>query len=187
MTSARPYHHGDLRRALLRGAVELIAERGPAALSLRDLARRAGVSHAAPAHHFGDKTGLFTAIAAEGFELLAARLADGPASLSALGGRYVAFATAHPCHFEVMFRADLLHIGDPALVEAQTRAYALLRDAIAASASAEETQTAVLAAWSLAHGFASLANSGNLRDVLDGADPAAFFPAIARAAAGLAD
>src|SRR6186713_342124 len=71
---ARPYHHGDLPRALLEAAVEAIAEVGPAAVSLRDLARRAGVSHAAPAHHFGDKAGLLTALAIEGFELLTAEL-----------------------------------------------------------------------------------------------------------------
>jgi AcrR family transcriptional regulator len=68
---ARPYHHGDLRRALLEAAVQAIAEVGPAAVSLRDLARRVGVSHAAPAHHFGDKAGLLTAVAADGFRRLA--------------------------------------------------------------------------------------------------------------------
>ena len=57
MSETRPYHHGDLRRAVLAAAVEAITESGPAGLSLRDLARRAGVSHAAPAHHFGDKAG----------------------------------------------------------------------------------------------------------------------------------
>ena len=69
-SSARPYHHGDLRRAVLDAAVAAIAESGPAALSLRDLARRAEVSHAAPAHHFGDKAGVLTALAAEGYALL---------------------------------------------------------------------------------------------------------------------
>src|SRR6266536_5182875 len=70
----RAYHHGDLRRALLVAAVEVIEESGPAALSLRDLARRAGVSHAAPQHHFGDKAGLLTAVAAEGYRRLATAL-----------------------------------------------------------------------------------------------------------------
>src|SRR5215213_11204294 len=73
---ARPYHHGDLPRALLEAAVQAIAEVGPAAVSLRDLARRVGVSHAAPAHHFGDKRGLLTAVAAEGYRLFAAALRD---------------------------------------------------------------------------------------------------------------
>ncbi len=71
MTTDRPYHHGDLRQAVLDAAVAAITEAGPAAVSLRELARRAGVSHAAPAHHFGDKAGLLTALAAEGYDLLA--------------------------------------------------------------------------------------------------------------------
>ena len=71
-----PYHHGDLRRTLLDTALDAVAEHGPAALSLRDVARRAGVSHAAPAHHFGDKTGLLTALAAEGWSGLADALED---------------------------------------------------------------------------------------------------------------
>jgi AcrR family transcriptional regulator len=75
-SSARPYHHGDLRRAVLDAAVAAIAESGPAALSLRDLARRAEVSHAAPAHHFGDKAGVLTALAAEGYALLADALLE---------------------------------------------------------------------------------------------------------------
>jgi AcrR family transcriptional regulator len=70
----RTYHHGDLRRALLDAAIEVIADAGPAALSLRDLARRAGVSHAGPTHHFRDKPGLLTALATEGFDLLAETL-----------------------------------------------------------------------------------------------------------------
>ena len=76
----RPYHHGDLRRALLAAALDVIATDGPAALSLRDLARRAGVSHAAPAHHFRDRTGLLTAVAVEGYGMLADALAR-PADL----------------------------------------------------------------------------------------------------------
>ena len=70
----RPYHHGDLPRALLEAALQAIVEVGPAAVSLRDLARRTGVSHAAPAHHFGDKAGLLTAVATDGFRRLAATL-----------------------------------------------------------------------------------------------------------------
>ena len=66
---SRPYHHGDLRRALLDAALEMVAEHGPAALSLREVARRAGVSHAAPTHHFRNKAGLLTAIAADGYRL----------------------------------------------------------------------------------------------------------------------
>lgn len=82
MTTERAYHHGDLRRALLTAALDAIAQEGPDALSLRDLARRAGVSHAAPAHHFKDRTGLLTAVAAEGYALFADALAEAPTSRS---------------------------------------------------------------------------------------------------------
>jgi len=70
----RPYHHGDLRPALLRAAVEAIGQVGPAAMSLREVARRAGVSHAAAAYHFGDKAGLLTAVAAQGYRMLTEEL-----------------------------------------------------------------------------------------------------------------
>src|SRR6478735_8486990 len=93
-TPQRPYHHGDLRRAILSAALDVIATEGPSALSLRDLARRAGVSHAAPAHHFKDRTGLLTAIAAEGHALLSDELAEAP-DLRERGVRYVRFATGH--------------------------------------------------------------------------------------------
>ena len=115
------YHHGDLRRALLAAAVEAIDEVGPTAMSLRDVARRAGVSHAAPAHHFGDKAGLLTALAAEGFRRLADELdrtARETGSFLEVGVAYVRFAVTHPAHFAVMFRPDLHDTDDPELVEA---------------------------------------------------------------------
>src|SRR5918998_1668160 len=121
----RSYHHGDLRRALLASAAEAIAESGPAALSLRDLARRAGVSHAAPAHHFGDKAGLLTALATEGYDRLADAL-DGArertGSLLEIGVAYVAFAVGNRAHFDVMFRPDLVSADDAELTAAQGRA-----------------------------------------------------------------
>src|SRR5947207_11340311 len=104
------YHHGDLRRALMAAAIEAIGEHGPAAVSLRDLARRANVSHAAPAHHFKDKAGLLTAIAVDGYDMLgdALRADAGQAGpLLDVGASYVRFALEHPAHFEVMFRPDL--------------------------------------------------------------------------------
>src|ERR671917_271025 len=94
-----PYPHGHLRRALLDTALEAIAEHGPAAVSLRDVARRAGVSHAAPTHHFRDKTALLTALAAEGWSLLADALGEATADgrdFAELGVAYVVFATSHP-------------------------------------------------------------------------------------------
>src|SRR5437763_13451961 len=122
-----PYHHGDLRRTLLAAAAEAIAEHGPAAISLRDLARRADVSHAAPAHHFGDKAGLLTALAAEGYGLLAAALgeaAERTGSFLEVGVAYVGFAVDHPAHFAVMYRPDLYHAGDPLVAEARRQAAA---------------------------------------------------------------
>src|SRR5690242_14233333 len=101
------YHHGDLRRALLRAAEEAITEHGVATLSMRDLARRAGVSHTAPTHHFGDMTGLLTAFATEGFEQLAKALATSRLASNSfleLGVTYIRFAVSRPAMFEVMFR-----------------------------------------------------------------------------------
>src|SRR5918994_6522359 len=113
-----PYHHGSLRRALLDAALETIAGDGVAALSLRALARRVGVSHAAPAHHFGDRTGLLTAIATEGYDGLAAATAATwaeTASFLEVGVAYVRFAVSQPGHFAVMFRPDLVDPMDPDL------------------------------------------------------------------------
>ena len=125
----RPYHHGDLRRAILNAALDVISADGPSALSLRDLARRAGVSHAAPAHHFKDRTGLLTAIAAEGYELLAATLAEA-ADLKDAGVRYVRFAREHPAHFQVMFTPELLRTNDLELTTARALAGERLRTAV---------------------------------------------------------
>src|SRR6266540_1426296 len=119
---ARPYHHGDLRRALLDAAIEAITEAGPATVSLRDLARRAGVSHAAPAYHFGDKAGLLTAIAADGFRLLGAALGEAwtaTGSFLEVGVAYVGFAVTHRAHFEVMFRPELYRPDDPEVSRAR--------------------------------------------------------------------
>jgi AcrR family transcriptional regulator len=119
------YHHGDLRRALLKAAAEAITEQGVASLSMRDLARRAGVSHAAPGHHFGDKAGLLTALAAEGFEQLAKALATSRLasnSLLEMGVTYVRFAVTRRAEFEVMFRTDLHHADAPEVLAARARA-----------------------------------------------------------------
>ncbi|MFR9776955.1 TetR/AcrR family transcriptional regulator [Micromonospora sp. MS34] len=171
MTTTRGYHHGDLRRALLEAAVQAIGESGPAALSLRDLARRAGVSHAAPAHHFGDKAGLLTALAVEGFDLLGAALDRAGGDLLEAGVAYVHFAVGHRAHFEVMFSPDLYRADDPALVAARTRAGAALRGGVAAlPGPPREPDRDALAAWSIVHGFATLWLAGALPPSV-GADP----------------
>ncbi|MFF7761389.1 TetR/AcrR family transcriptional regulator [Streptomyces griseorubiginosus] len=160
----RPYHHGDLRRAILGAALAVIAAEGPAALSLRDLARRAGVSHAAPAHHFKDRTGLLTAIAAEGFGLLAAALKEA-ADLKDAGVRYVRFAREHPAHFQVMFAPGLLRADDLELTTGRALATDALRSAVSGVRAEDfgiDARLAGVAAWSLAHGFATLLLSHNL-------------------------
>jgi AcrR family transcriptional regulator len=114
MSSHVGYHHGDLANALLTAVDGIIAEEGLLGVSLREAARRAGVSHSAPAHHFGDKEGLLRAFAEQGFEMLADAMAgalvadrDRPLNeqLRTLGRTYLSFAMEHPSHYEVMFRA----------------------------------------------------------------------------------
>lgn len=182
----KPYHHGNLRPALLAVAAEAIAESGPAAVSLRDLARRAGVSHAAPAHHFGDKAGLLAALATEGYDRLAdaldaARIRTG--SILEVGVAYVKFAVDNRAHFDVMFRPDLYPAGDPDLTAAQDRATAALAAAVATlpaeMVKPEEAQTAGLSAWSIVHGFATLWLSNAFPPVL-GDDPEAAARAVIR-------
>ena len=171
----RPYHHGDLPRVLLDTAIQAIAEVGPAAVSLRDLARRAGVSHAAPAYHFGDKAGLLTAVAADGFERLAATLREAyqtTGSFLEVGVAYVGFAVTHRAHFDVMFRPELYRTDDPDLVRARDGARSLLyppATAVANSPDGDEVRAAV-AAWSLVHGLATLWLNQNLPPQL-GDDP----------------
>jgi AcrR family transcriptional regulator len=172
------YHHGDLRRTIVAAAVAAIGESGLDGWSLRELARRAGVSHAAPAHHFGDKTGVLTAIAAEGFTMLADALEAAEPDFLAAGLSYVDFAVNHPVHFAVMFQPSLYRAGDEAVRQAETRAGDVLRKgarAVAAGSKATAEHT-TLAAWSIAHGFASLWISGALRptpgtDAVDAARP----------------
>ncbi|MFJ5737901.1 TetR/AcrR family transcriptional regulator [Streptomyces microflavus] len=174
------YHHGDLRRAILSAALDAIAAEGPAALSLRDLARRAGVSHAAPAHHFKDRTGLLTAVAAEGYALFADALAGAP-DLRERGVAYVRFAATHPAHFQVMFQPALYRADDPDLLSAQARATDALRAGVAdlpPGGRGEDDRLAGVAAWSLAHGFATLLLSGNLSDALEGRDPEEAFRSL---------
>jgi AcrR family transcriptional regulator len=176
----RTYHHGDLRRAILSAALDAIAAEGPAALSLRDLARRAGVSHAAPAHHFKDRTGLLTAVAAEGYALFADALAGAP-DLRERGVAYVRFAATHPAHFQVMFQPALYRADDPDLLSAQARATDALRAGVAdlpPGGRGEDDRLAGVAAWSLAHGFATLLLSGNLSDALEGRDPEEAFRSL---------
>jgi AcrR family transcriptional regulator len=172
------YYHGDLGRDLIDTALELIAREGPSAVSLRLLARRLGVSHAAPANHFPDKAALFTAIAIEGFKLLAAAIQDAVQQLgpdatasqrrAATGRAYTSFAVGHRAHFEVMWQRDLLHQDDPALAAAGDATFALLlggvHDAQAAGwATSADPHTVAYLAWSVVHGLAALWLGGSLQ------------------------
>ncbi len=166
-TDLKPYHHRRLREALIEAALDEIQIVGPARLSMREIARRAGVSHAAPAHHFGDKRGIFTAIAAEGFTLLRQQnepYLGKPNALTNGGIGYIAFAVAHPAHFEVMFRTDLYDTSDADLQLARTQAFEVLFRAVEeglGTGDPEKLMGTSMAAWSLVHGFAALLLSGN--------------------------
>lgn len=163
-----PYHHGDLRRAILDAAVESIAASGSTALSLRELSRRAGVSHAAPIHHFGDKAGVLTALAAEGFHQLADALTAAGDDFVEAGVAYVRFAVTHQAHFEVMFRPDTYRADDPDVVAARNRASQALTSGVQTRTThtGHEARLTGIAAWSLVHGFATLWLTGALPDDL---------------------
>lgn len=153
------YHHGDLRAAILAEAARQVAERGADRVSLRELARGAGVSHAAPAHHFTDRRGLFTALATEGFQLLAAALTDARPRFVDAALAYVRFALGHPGHYEVMFDKSLLDTSDNALATAEAAAGAELSRGVATLTDPHaqaDPAAAELAAWSLVHGFSML-------------------------------
>jgi AcrR family transcriptional regulator len=153
------YHHGDLKAAILTQAATLVAERGADGISLRELARAAGVSHAAPAHHFTDRRGLFTALATEGFRLLAAALTDARPRLVDAARAYVRFALDHPGHYAVMFDKSLYDDTDVGLVAAAAAASAELNRGVAILDDAHaraDPEGAALAAWSLVHGFSML-------------------------------
>jgi AcrR family transcriptional regulator len=157
--SKETYHHGDLRAVILAEAAVLVAQRGANGISLRELAREAGVSHAAPAHHFTDRRGLFTALAAEGFRLLASALAAARPDFIDAAKAYVRFALDHPGHYAVMFDRSLHDGADPGLVEAEAAAAAELNRGVGTLADAKaaaDPEGAALAAWSLVHGFALL-------------------------------
>src|SRR4051812_33631905 len=162
------YHHGNLRRVLIDTALEAIADQGVGALSLRDVARRAGVSHAAPAHHFGDKRGLLTAIAIEGFaglyEVTKAAAGDHVAG----GLAWIAWALEHPAHYEVMFTPGLLRLDDPELISIRARgADVLLTSVRTRGVDEADVADAAIASMAWAHGFIGLWQTGNLTGMGD--------------------
>jgi AcrR family transcriptional regulator len=170
MSSRDSYHHGDLKATILAEAAVLVAERGADGLSLRELARAAGVSHAAPAHHFTDRRGLFTALATEGFGMLADALKEARPDFLDAALAYVRFALGHPGHYEVMFDKSLYDATDRQLVSAETAAGAELAAGVATlddPRAKDDPQAAALAAWSLVHGFSLLWLNKTIDDETD--------------------
>jgi len=170
----------SVREELLRAAVAELTERGSAGISLRAVARRAGVSHAAPKHHFGDRAGLLTAVATAGFTELADVLGavadqDPQTRLAALGRTYVDFGLDNRALFDLMFRAVELHADDDALRRAQAASIAPLAEAAGLSGDRAGTSSTTLTvlAWGLVHGLVVLVRDGALRDPDRPDDPAA--------------
>ncbi len=170
----KPYHHGDLRSALITAGRELLAENGPKGFTLRACARRAGVSHAAPAHHFPTAGDLLAEIAATGFDDLTASMrrlaeqaaaADAAGRLIGLGRGYVAFALANRAVFQLMFRRDAFSADNEHFAAAARGAYACLVegvDALLPHAGPSERGLAVDRSWSLVHGFSTLVIEGQI-------------------------
>lgn len=187
------YHHGDLRQAMLAAAQQLLEEQGLEHFTLRECARRAGVSHGAPAHHFGDVRGLLSALAASGFDALvhnmraheAAAPADAFSQLVANGQAYVDFALRHRALFQLMFRSDRLDAGHEPLQLGGHAAFAALQAHIAAvspqASPAVQAQRTALA-WAMVHGAATLMiENGEFGAFAPGDTPAA----TARLVAGM--
>ena len=159
LISRDTYHHGDLKAVILAKAATLVAERGADGISLRELAREAGVSHAAPAHHFTDRRGLFTTLAAEGWRMLADALAAARPDFVDAALAYVRFALDRPGHYAVMFDRSLVNSEDPELKAAQDAAGAELAHGVGTlkdPRAKADPPSAALAAWSLVHGYAML-------------------------------
>jgi len=166
----------DLRRVVLDASLDLIEEQGLGALSMREVARRAGVSHQAPYHYFQDREGILAAIAMEGFTQLHAAMhrvaekeSDPVERLNAIGRAYVTFAARHPAHFKIMFRSELVAVErHAALHEEAEGAFAfvtsIVREAVESSGARRVSDPLpfAIAAWSLVHGASTLLLEGKL-------------------------
>jgi AcrR family transcriptional regulator len=182
--TTRPYHHGDLKAALLAEAEAILERDGIQALTLRATARAAGVSHAAPTNHFGDLTGLLSELAAVGFKRFSAALMaaldaagdDQQTRANAMGVAYVTFARTHPGLFILMFRGERLDTARPALREALDASRQTLR-AAGGKPDPDKTLSPLQAAaqaaarWSLVHGFAMLLLDGRLAGMIGSLPP----------------
>ena len=177
-----PYHHGALHDGLLQAAERVLERDGLAGLTLRAVAREAGVSHAAPTHHFGDLTGLLSELAAIGFRMfnvamVAARDSETLPMMKALANAkaYVAYAQAHPGMYAVMFRSQRLDYSRPSLHEAADASFAGLTRGVGESRQEQISEqslsldqaAAIARAWSLVHGFTTLLLDGRLTSILE--------------------
>lgn len=159
--TADRYHHGDLRRALVEAALELLAEGGTEALGLRELARRVGVSASAPYRHFRDRQALIQAVAAAGFEMFLEAVEGAKAGvapeeqLGAMAEAYVHFALRYPRLYKLMFSSELGKFEDKALRRAADAAYASLAVA-AAKQDPDSPGEAAIGAWAFVHGLSML-------------------------------
>ena len=166
--SAAPYHHGDLRRALIDTALAMVTEEGAWNFTLREVARRAGVSHAAPYNHFEDKSALLAEVATLGFESLrqvmeaaaAAHPRSAREAFAGIGAAYVRFGVEHPAHYRLMIGAELADKSRyPALQAASEAAFRVLLTGVLERAQASgqvrrgPVHDQALAAWSLVHGL----------------------------------
>jgi AcrR family transcriptional regulator len=173
--AARGYHHGNLKEALVRAALELIAEKGPAGFTFADAARWAGVSPAAPYRHYRDRDALLADVARRGFELFAAALAqawddgspDVMTAFDRLGKTYLAFAKREPAYYSAMFEAGVPLDTDRELREASENAFAVLRAAAEKLVMLMPPQgrppalMVALHVWAMTHGIASLFGRGD--------------------------
>ena len=178
-TSRHRYHHGNLRPALLQAAEAELEAQGIEGFSLRGVAKRAGVSHAAPAHHFEDSNGLLTALAAEGYRRFVAAqelrqknaAADGLSQLVASGMGYIDFAMAHPALFRLMFSSDRPDHGAADLSAAGAAAFERLIEDVRRLCGRDPhkdktSMLGVMAAWAIAHGLADLMIAGRMKFLL---------------------
>jgi AcrR family transcriptional regulator len=171
----RGYHHGNLREALIRAALELIAQKGPAGFTFAEAARWAGVSPAAPYRHFRDREALLASVALRGFEEFEVGLArawdDGRpdvfTALDRLGKAYLVFARTQQAYYSAMFEAGIPQDTSPELRAAGDRAFAVLRDvaeklcALAPPQSRPPVLMVALHIWAVSHGIASLFGRGD--------------------------
>jgi len=173
------YHHGDLRRALLDAGLKILVKQGPEGITLRELARRAGVTHAAPYRHFADKEALLAAVAEEGFRAMGRKMderralagGDAARTLHELGVGYVLFAVEHPAHFKVMFGREISDFEKyPGLHEEAEATFERLVAAITALQQGGQVRPGdpmpvALTCWSMVHGLATLYTAGRLGEL----------------------